>query len=112
MDQIVFRAASLYAEEEVTTYEIDRSHPTIETWTAQDSLIDALDFLYTITDRLITDRTRTIGSLVDEQPSDTSIRDIQGQQTLQARLKQQMAYLAAALCINMEDKIRTFKTCI
>jgi hypothetical protein len=29
---------------------------------------------------------------------------------MQARLKQQMTDLAAALCTNMEDKIRTIKT--
>ena len=94
----------------MTTYEIDRRHPTIESWMAQDSLIDGLDSLYTATDQLISDRTRTLGSAVDETPSDASGGDLRGQQALQARLKQQMADLAAALCINMEDKIRTFKT--
>ena len=77
---------------------------------AEDSLIDALESLYTITQRLVAERTRTIGSVVDETPSGSSNRDLYAQQSLQARLKQQVADLAAVLCTNMEDKIRTSKT--
>lgn len=108
----MFRAASNFCQDEIATYEIDLSHPTIESWTAQDPLVDALDFLYSATERVIADRTRTIGSVVDEAPSETSGRDMRIQQNIQARLKEQMADLAAALCTNMEDKLRTFKTCV
>ena len=108
---MILRAASNFSESERSTYEIDRLHPTVEAWTAEDSLIDALDFLYSTTERLIAHRTRTIGSVVDVMPSAASDRNTLVSQTVQARLKQQMADLAAALCTNMEDKIRTFKTC-
>ena len=90
-------------------YEIDRQHPTEEPWTAQDPLIDALDFLYATTEQLITDRTRALGSVIDEAPSESNA-GLRAEQSRQAVLKRQMTELAAALCINMEDKCRTVAT--
>nr|XP_019002973.1 uncharacterized protein I203_04767 [Kwoniella mangroviensis CBS 8507]OCF66434.1 hypothetical protein I203_04767 [Kwoniella mangroviensis CBS 8507] len=104
---IVERAAAQYREEELYTYEIDRERPAIEIWTAQESLIESLDFLYTTTEALIKERTRDLGSVIDEPPSDTAEPALRREQHLQSRLKGQMAILAAALCTNMEDKCRT-----
>ncbi|WWD09172.1 hypothetical protein V865_007294 [Kwoniella europaea PYCC6329] len=103
---IVERAAAQYREEELYTYEIDRERPAIEIWTAQESLIEALDFLYTTTEALIKERTRDLGSVIDGPPSDTAEPALRREQQLQSRLKGQMAILAAALCTNMEDKCR------
>ncbi|WWC66609.1 uncharacterized protein I206_100512 [Kwoniella pini CBS 10737] len=103
---IVERAAAQYREEELYTYEIDREKPAIEIWTAQDSLLEALDFLYTTTEQLIKERSRDLGSVIDEPPSDTAEPGLKREQQLQSRLKGQMAILAAALCTNMEDKCR------
>nr|XP_019048984.1 hypothetical protein I302_02764 [Kwoniella bestiolae CBS 10118]OCF27914.1 hypothetical protein I302_02764 [Kwoniella bestiolae CBS 10118] len=101
---IVERAAAQYREEELYTYEIDRERPAIEIWTAQESLIEALDFLYSTTDALIKERTRELGSVIDEPPSETAEPALKREQQLQSRMKGQMAILAAALCTNMEDK--------
>ncbi|WRT63927.1 uncharacterized protein IL334_000854 [Kwoniella shivajii] len=103
---IVERAAAQYREEELYTYEIDRERPVVEIWTAQDSLIEALDFLYTTTEALIKERTRDLGSVIDEPPSDVVEAALKREQQQQSRLKGQMAILAAALCTNMEDKCR------
>lgn len=109
VSQLVERTAARYREEEVATYEIDREKPAVEVWTAQDSLIDALDFLFSTTERLIKERTRDLGSVIDEQAKEHehSEQNLKKEQHLQAQLKGQMASLAAALCANMEDKCRT-----
>ncbi|RXK40460.1 hypothetical protein M231_02293 [Tremella mesenterica] len=104
----VNRAASQLREDEHATYEIDRLRPASELWTAQDALIDSLDGLYSITEGLIRDRTRDLGSVVDEPPSASS--HLRSQQEVQAHLKRQMVDLAAALCTNMEEKMRAAKT--
>ncbi|WVF65992.1 hypothetical protein IAT40_000730 [Kwoniella sp. CBS 6097] len=103
---VVERAAAQYREEELDTYEIDREKPAIEIWTAQDTLIEALDFLFTTTEALIKERTRDLGSVIDEPASERSEPALRAEQQLQSRLKGQMAILAAALCTNMEDKCR------
>ena len=108
--EIVNRAASVYREDERQSYEIDRERPASELWTAADGLIDNLDALYTATAQMIKDRTRDLGSAVDEAPSQSVSPALRQQQELQARLKRQLVDLAAALCTNMEDKMRAAKT--
>ncbi|WWC86014.1 uncharacterized protein L201_000885 [Kwoniella dendrophila CBS 6074] len=103
---VVERAAAQYREEELHTYEIDREKPAIEIWTAQDPLVEALDFLYNTTEGLIKERTRDLGSVIDEPYSESSEPNLKKEQQLQSRLKGQMTILAAALCTNMEDKCR------
>ncbi|OCF44072.1 hypothetical protein I317_02025 [Kwoniella heveanensis CBS 569] len=103
---VVERAAAQYREEELHTYEIDREKPAIEIWTAQDTLIEALDFLFSTTEALIKERTRDLGSVIDEPANERSEPNLRAEQQLQSRLKGQMAILAAALCTNMEDKCR------
>ncbi|WVQ93625.1 hypothetical protein IAU59_000701 [Kwoniella sp. CBS 9459] len=103
---VVERAAAQYREEELNTYEIDRERPAIEIWTAQENLIGALDFLFTTTEALIKERTRELGSVIDEPATERSEPALRNEQALQARFKGQMAILAAALCTNMEDKCR------
>ncbi|WVR03681.1 hypothetical protein IAU60_000676 [Kwoniella sp. DSM 27419] len=103
---VVERAAAQYREDELYTYEIDREKPAIEIWTAQDSLIEALDFLFSTTEQLIKERTRDLGSVIDETCTAASDLAPRTEQQLQSRLKSQMAILAAALCTNMEDKCR------
>lgn len=104
----MFKAASKYREEELALYEIDREKPSSPLWTARDTLIDALESLYGSTERLIKDRTRDFGSVVDEAPSATGAggSELRDQQVKQNLLKNQMRDLAAALCINMEDRLR------
>ncbi|WVQ78640.1 hypothetical protein IAT38_000727 [Cryptococcus sp. DSM 104549] len=108
----VVRAAAQYREEEATTYDIDREMPAVELWTASDALIDSMDYLYSATEQLIRERTRDLGSVIDEAPAPAALAIVGGdgglkkEQVLQATLKRQMASLAAALCANMEDKCR------
>lgn len=102
----MFKAAAKYREEELALYEIDREKPFLPLWTARLSLIDALESLYGSTERLIRDRTRDFGSVVDEAPSASSNAELRDQQVKQNLLKNQMEDLAAALCINMEDRLR------
>ena len=103
--QTVLRAASVY-QETVQNYVVDKLYPEIELWTAQDSLIDALDFLYTATERTVKDRTRDLGSVVDGPSLDVDNPELRRQREVQNMLKTQLGHLAAALCANMEDKIR------
>lgn len=106
----VLRSAALLREHETGTYQVDRTHPVVELWTASDTIIGDLDSLYSATQRLIKDRTRTYGSVVDETPPPHAANNATQQQKDQAVLKHQMAQLAAALCENMEDKLRTSAT--
>ncbi|WWD16353.1 hypothetical protein CI109_100779 [Kwoniella shandongensis] len=102
----VVRTAAQYREAEQGLYEVDRERPAIELWTARDSLIDALDFLYSTTEQLIKERSRDLGSVIDESPSENGAPQLRHEQQVQTQLKSQMANLAAALCTNMEDKCR------
>lgn len=104
------RAAVLLREADAATYQVDREHPMVELWTASDGIISDLDSLYGTTQRLIKDRTRKYGSVVDEPPSAHASGPSAAAQKDQAVLKQQMALLAASLCLNMEDKLRTSAT--
>ncbi|KAK8861724.1 hypothetical protein IAR55_002547 [Kwoniella newhampshirensis] len=102
----VVRTAAQYCEAEQGLYEVNRDKPAIELWTAGDDFIDALDFLYSTTEKLIRERTRDLGSVIDEPHSSTGDPHLRHEQDVQSQLKSQMAYLAAALCTNMEDKCR------
>lgn len=83
----------------------------MELWTAADKIIDELEALYDTTQQLIKDRTRRLGSIVDEAPTARARgSDLGHQQKDQYTLKEQMTHLAAALCENMEDKLRTVAT--
>jgi nuclear pore complex protein Nup133 len=109
------RAAAQLREHEADVYQVDRMHPMAELWTASDGIMGDLDNLYSATQRLIKDRTRHFGSVVDEAPAarPTPAAVASGSvaaQKDQALLKHQMAHLAAALCDNMEDKLRTSAT--
>jgi nuclear pore complex protein Nup133 len=55
---------------------------------------------------LIRDRTRDFGSVIDEPPSQAASPELRRKQVDQSTLKTQMTDLAAALCSNMEDKMR------
>jgi nuclear pore complex protein Nup133 len=102
--QTVLRAASQYRETDL--YEVNRERPAIELWTASDVMIDAIESLYSATEQLIKDRTRDFGSVIDEPPSQAASPELRRKQVDQSTLKTQMTDLAAALCSNMEDKMR------
>ena len=107
---MVQREASTFREEEIQSYEIDREHPTMEYWTAKDTIIDALEFLYNQTLQAIRDRTREFGTVIDASAGDVRDPTLKQEQVTQATLKTQMTQIAAALCVNMEDKLRTHVT--
>ncbi|KAK4686173.1 hypothetical protein P7C73_g3957, partial [Tremellales sp. Uapishka_1] len=107
---IVLRSAFQYREAEMKTYEENRERPSIELWTAQNSFIEALDYLYSTTEKLIKERTRTLGSVIDEVATATGDPNLTKDQKVQFVLKQQMTDIAASLCTNMEDKMRTSVT--
>lgn len=102
----MIRTASQIREDGNPKYEIERLKPATELWTAQDSILQAVEYLYFATQRAIAERTRSLGTVVDELPSDHSTEELRKHQAKQNLLKDHMAALAAALCINMEDKVR------
>ncbi|ORX35321.1 Non-repetitive/WGA-negative nucleoporin C-terminal-domain-containing protein [Kockovaella imperatae] len=106
---LVVRVASTFREDQGAAYEVDMDRPEISLWTAKDSLIDGLDFLYTTTEHLIKDRTRTLGSVIDESSSGDRDSENRPQRQRQALLKDQLTQLAAALCAQMEDRLRRAK---
>lgn len=65
-----------------------------------------MEYLFTATERLIQDRTRDLGSVIDERPVADGDERLLREQTKQERLKDQMTYLGASLCSNMEDRVR------
>lgn len=90
---------------------MDRQSPSVEQWTAQTTLMSALEDLYMRTEALIADRTRDLGSAIDAAATVADNAggagvDIKTQRMIQGTLKNQLAELAAALCNNMEDKLR------
>jgi nuclear pore complex protein Nup133 len=66
-----------------------------------------LEHLYSLTESLIGDRTRELGSVIDSPltASETNA-GVKSERIIQNTLKNQLAELAAALCNNMEDKLR------
>ncbi|TXT07474.1 hypothetical protein VHUM_03194 [Vanrija humicola] len=109
----VLHACTLVRENGVKVYQVDRTHPAVALWTASDTIINDVEALYIATEKLIKTRTRTLGSVVDEAPPTTGAAantEQASQQRDQDVLKQQMTSLAAALCDNMEDKLRTSAT--
>lgn len=108
---IAVRSSASWRENEAALYDVDRRQPTVELWTANDAIIEELDALYDATKQLIKNRTRHLGSVVDEAPTARARNSELGQQQKdQFTLKEQMTHLAAALCENMEDKLRTVAT--
>ena len=93
-------------EDEQALYEIDRERPAIELWTSQDSFLDHMESLYTATETLIGERTRRLGTVIDERPVAGGNDNLYIEQIKQDRLKDQMTYFAASLCSNMEDRVR------
>jgi len=68
--------------------------------------MQAMEKLYDITERTIKDRTRMLGSTIDEASADERDQALTQQRRDQSVLKTQLSDLAAAMCLNMEDKIR------
>lgn len=100
------RAASQYREDELGLYAMDRENPSTELWTASTTLLDALEELYGTTVQLISERTRELGSAVDQPPTATDGAQLRHERQTQHLLKNQLTELAAAVCTNMEDKLR------
>lgn len=65
-----------------------------------------MESLYTATEGLIGERTRRLGTVIDERPVSGANDRLYTEQVKQDRLKDQMTYFAASLCSNMEDRVR------
>ena len=102
----MLRESARLREDDEEIYRIERKQPAIELWTSQDSLLDNVEALFTSTERLIQDRTRELGSVIDERPVEGTEERLYQEQVKQDRLKDQMMYLGASLCSNMEDRVR------
>lgn len=105
--QRVLRESARLREDEHELYDVERARPAIELWTSQDSFLDNIEALYITTERLIQDRTRELGSVIDERPVEGTNERLYLEQVKQERLKDQMTYLSASLCSNMEDRVRS-----
>ncbi|CAK9785321.1 unnamed protein product [Cutaneotrichosporon oleaginosum] len=101
---IALRASDAWRMNEMELYAIDASRATVDLWTASDSLLNDMDSLYGFTRKAIQDRTRRIGTIVDEE-SGSSTGSIALQQKEQAELKTQMTTLAEGLCENVVDRL-------
>lgn len=108
--QRALRESARLREDEQAIYEIDREHPAVELWTSQDSFLTAMEYLFTATESLIQDRTRDLGSVIDERPTEGGDDRLHHEQVKQERLKDQMTYIGASLCSNMEDRVRFAST--
>jgi nuclear pore complex protein Nup133 len=64
-----------------------------------------MEYLFSATEQLIQDRTRDLGSVIDERPTEGGDDRLHREQVKQERLKDQMTYIGASLCINMEDRV-------
>lgn len=106
MSQRVLRESARLREDDEEIYRIERKQPAIELWTSQDSLLNSVETLFTATERLIQDRSRELGSVIDERPNEGNDERLYREQVKQDRLKDQMMYLGASLCSNMEDRVR------
>jgi nuclear pore complex protein Nup133 len=102
----VLRESARLREDDEGIYQIERKQPAIELWTSQDSLLNNVEALFAATERLIQDRTRELGSVIDERPVEGTDESLYQEQVRQDRLKDQMMYLGASLCSNMEDRVR------
>lgn len=101
----------MYQDDE-TMYEIDRHSPSSEQWTAKSSIMDALESLYIQTERLVGERTSQLGSAIDSAPTPADSPDLRANRLAQFTLKNQLTELAAAICTNMEDKLRAASRCV
>lgn len=85
---------------------MDRQNPSIELWTASTPILDALEVLYNTTVRLLTERTRDFGTAIDQAAGPNDVSGLREQRSTQNAMKNHLTKLAAALCTNMEDKLR------
>jgi nuclear pore complex protein Nup133 len=108
--QRALRESARLREDEQVLYDIDRERPAVELWTSQDSFLTAMEYLFFATERLIQARTRDLGSVIDERPTEGGDDHLHREQMKQERLKDQMTYLGASLCANMEDRVRYAST--
>jgi nuclear pore complex protein Nup133 len=108
--QRALRESARLREDEQHLYEIDRLRPAIELWTSQDSFLSTMEYLFSATEQLIQDRTRDLGSVIDERPTEGGDDRLHREQVKQERLKDQMTYIGASLCSNMEDRVRFAST--
>lgn len=69
-----------------------------------------MEYLFSATEQLIQDRTRDLGSVIDERPIEGGDDRLHREQVKQERLKDQMTYIGASLCSNMEDRVRFAST--
>jgi nuclear pore complex protein Nup133 len=69
-----------------------------------------MEYLFSATEQLIQDRTRDLGSVIDERPTEGGDDRLHREQVKQERLKDQMTYIGASLCSNMEDRVRFAST--
>lgn len=95
--------------DEMDLYAIDPNRATVDLWTAADPLLNDMDALYDATYKVIQDRTRRIGTIVDED-SGTATGSMALKQKEQAELKAQMTTLAEGLCENVADKLHVAET--
>jgi nuclear pore complex protein Nup133 len=108
--QRALRESTRLREDEQSLYEIDRERPATELWTSQDSFLLTMEYLFFATGQLIQDRTRDLGTVIDEKPTEGGDDRLHREQVKQERLKDQMTNIGASLCINMEDRVRFAST--
>ncbi|GMK59789.1 hypothetical protein CspeluHIS016_0900060 [Cutaneotrichosporon spelunceum] len=101
---IALRSSDTWRMDEMDLYAIDVNRVMVDLWTASDSLLNDMDSLYGLTHKVIQDRTRRIGTIVDEE-SGNATGSIALKQKEQVELKAQMTILADGLCENVADKL-------
>lgn len=69
-----------------------------------------MEYLFSATEQLVPDRTRDLGSVIDEKATEGGDDRLHREQVKQERLKDQMTNIGASICINMEDRVRFAST--
>lgn len=96
-----------YRTDEYSLYDVDEERPTSEVWTASEKCLDALEYLYQATESNVLERTRILGSAIDDMSAQSRDAAMTRHRQEQNMLKTQLSDIAAVWCTNMEDKIRS-----
>ncbi|PWN48686.1 hypothetical protein IE53DRAFT_389101 [Violaceomyces palustris] len=104
----IYHASSRYRREFGQLYGISDAPACFEPWSAKPVCLDFLETLFHLSNSLISDRTRELGSSVDSQRSEylsDPADELARQQRLQSELKSQLCALADFTLVAYEDRI-------
>lgn len=97
-------------------YGLDTSTRGFESWMAKSAMLNVLETTYDRTKKLLRDRTRELGSSIDDNPADyqnapatKATQKLLGRQSEQEELRQQLCSIAELTIESYEDRIEYLK---